>query len=528
MPRRPSTLWRRCASRSTSTRHCTTTGTCSRLLARRRFGVDARLRRAGHVGHRAAAARAGRRARRREPPAASTCSAPRRTRARSRRSPPGTRPATSSTSRATARPTRTTRRPRWLERIGLPYDDLLLLVGQDLALHGDRHRRADRRQPAEHPARAGGRHRRRRRSRTPGTASCAARRASSARPTGPSSRSGSTPVLAAPLRAAGNALVRRACQIACSASLNVRTLRRIGHEDAVRSRRTPHRDRHCGRCCSPSRRGAWAYDHGKRDTIAEGVRVGGVDVGGMSADEARATLRERAADAAAAAGRRDLRGQTRRAVGAARRRRGRRRAGASTTRSRAAATGFFITRVGARRDRRASVSADDRSRASSTPESRSTASSRRSATASTAPRATRASTFSPTSLEPVTGQRRRLRSSGAPLRRAIVHALTDAPARSSTVARARARHAAKGDDRRACEEVPRVVITVDRLGVQASLLQEPAGEEDLQDRRGSGVASRHRPASTTVQNKAINPTWHVPDSAWAGKLGGQGDSGRRS
>jgi len=38
--------------------------------------------------------------------------------------------------------------------------------------------------------------------------------------------------------------------------------------------------------------GAWAYDHGKRDTIAEGVRVGGVDVGGMRADDARAALRE--------------------------------------------------------------------------------------------------------------------------------------------------------------------------------------------------------------------------------------------
>ena len=39
--------------------------------------------------------------------------------------------------------------------------------------------------------------------------------------------------------------------------------------------------------------GAWAYDHGKRDTIARGVHVGGVDVGGMSAEQARSKLRER-------------------------------------------------------------------------------------------------------------------------------------------------------------------------------------------------------------------------------------------
>src|SRR4051794_25074023 len=39
--------------------------------------------------------------------------------------------------------------------------------------------------------------------------------------------------------------------------------------------------------------GAWAYDHGNRDTIAEGVRVGGVDVGGMSVEQAHARLEQR-------------------------------------------------------------------------------------------------------------------------------------------------------------------------------------------------------------------------------------------
>ena len=35
---------------------------------------------------------------------------------------------------------------------------------------------------------------------------------------------------------------------------------------------------------------AYAYDHSRRDTIAEGVRVAGVDIGGLEADAARARL----------------------------------------------------------------------------------------------------------------------------------------------------------------------------------------------------------------------------------------------
>ena len=41
--------------------------------------------------------------------------------------------------------------------------------------------------------------------------------------------------------------------------------------------------------------GAYAYDASKADVIAPGVRVGGVDVGGMDDDEARATLERRLA-----------------------------------------------------------------------------------------------------------------------------------------------------------------------------------------------------------------------------------------
>ena len=40
---------------------------------------------------------------------------------------------------------------------------------------------------------------------------------------------------------------------------------------------------------------AWAYDSSKKDQIAKGVTAGGIDIGGMSKDEARQVLREKLA-----------------------------------------------------------------------------------------------------------------------------------------------------------------------------------------------------------------------------------------
>jgi lipoprotein-anchoring transpeptidase ErfK/SrfK len=39
--------------------------------------------------------------------------------------------------------------------------------------------------------------------------------------------------------------------------------------------------------------GAWVYDHSRRDTIASGVRVGGVDIGGLNVSAARQRLQQR-------------------------------------------------------------------------------------------------------------------------------------------------------------------------------------------------------------------------------------------
>ena len=129
------------------------------------------LRRPGHVGDHAAAARAGPRVRPRDPlrgARARRAAVPRR----GRDGRAWHRPATSSTSPRIVPPTATGDRalaapdPPAVRRA-------LLLLRQGRALPRDRHRRADRRLAGEPRARAGGRHHRGHDRCTPGTASCA-------------------------------------------------------------------------------------------------------------------------------------------------------------------------------------------------------------------------------------------------------------------------------------------------------------------------------------------------------------------
>ena len=151
-------LWPICGSRSTSTRHCTTTGTCSRCL------------RGG-----ASASRSPTTSRSRGTSCSCGASRSRRSsrRAIAREHVLGAAPYAGAVETVAAWHAAghfihvTSHRSTdahdataaWLEQIGLPLRRPALLVGQGHALRGDRHRRADRRQPAEHPARAGGRHR---------------------------------------------------------------------------------------------------------------------------------------------------------------------------------------------------------------------------------------------------------------------------------------------------------------------------------------------------------------------------------
>jgi lipoprotein-anchoring transpeptidase ErfK/SrfK len=260
--------------------------------------------------------------------------------------------------------------------------------------------------------------------------------------------------------------------------------------------------------------GAWAYDHGKRDLIADGVRVGGVDVGGMRADAARARLehallrRLRRPVVATHDGRRV-------ALSA-------RRAGvaldvdaaldAAIARSR---EGSFFTRLG-RELTGGSVDAEVRPRVvynrvavehfvaqvgdgfDRPPRDASIA-------------------FTTTSLKPVSGQdgvtvdRRRLR-------RDVVRALTTAAAPHTVAVRAKtvkpnvttAELAAKYP----------TVITVDRGAFRLRLWKSLKLVKTYAI--AVGRAGLETPAGVyTINDKQVNPSWHVPNSAWAGDLAGK-------
>jgi lipoprotein-anchoring transpeptidase ErfK/SrfK len=259
---------------------------------------------------------------------------------------------------------------------------------------------------------------------------------------------------------------------------------------------------------------AWAYDHGKRDTIAEGVRVGGVDVGGMNADQARTTLREQL-----------LKRLQRPVVATYEGRRvalSARRAGVAVNVEQAvddavarSRTGFFVSRV-AREVTGGSVSADIQPRV---------VYSRLAVAHFVAqvgdgfdrPARDASIDFSPTSLEPVTGQ------DGAtverrPLQRAIVHALTDTSASSTIAVRARTTRP-KVTTAQLAAKYP-VVITVDRSNFRLRLWKHLKLEKTYTI--AVGMAGLETPSGVyTINDKQVDPVWTVPNSAWAGDLAGQ-------
>jgi lipoprotein-anchoring transpeptidase ErfK/SrfK len=260
--------------------------------------------------------------------------------------------------------------------------------------------------------------------------------------------------------------------------------------------------------------GAWAYDHGKRDTIADGVRVGGVDVGGMNADEARATLRD------------ELLSRLRRPVVATFHGRrvvlSARRAGVALNLEQAvddaiaeSRAGFFLSRV-ARDLTGGTVSADVEPPV---------VYSRLAVAHFVAqigdgfdrPARDASIDFSPASLEPVTAQdgitvQRRL------LRRAIVRALTKADAPSTVAVRARIVRP-KVTTAQLAERYP-VVITVDRGGFRLRLWKDLKLVKTYTI--AVGAVGLETPAGLyTIQNKAVDPVWNVPHSDWAGDLAGK-------
>src|SRR5215213_2049972 len=260
--------------------------------------------------------------------------------------------------------------------------------------------------------------------------------------------------------------------------------------------------------------GAWTYDHGKRDTIAEGVRVGGVDVGGMSADEARATLREQLLQrlqrpiVATHEGRRVVLSARRAGVAV----NVEQAVDDAVTRSR---NGFFVSRV-AREVTGGSVSADIQPRVVYS----------RIAVAHFVaqvgdgfdrPARDASIDFSPTSLEPVTGQDG-VTVERRPLRRAIVRALT-APGASNTVTVHTRTVRPKVTTAQLAKKYP-VVITVDRSGFRLRLWKNLRLAKTYTI--AVGQVGLETPAGLyAIQNKQVDPVWNVPNSDWAGDLAGK-------
>jgi lipoprotein-anchoring transpeptidase ErfK/SrfK len=260
--------------------------------------------------------------------------------------------------------------------------------------------------------------------------------------------------------------------------------------------------------------GAWAYDHGRRDTIARGVRVGGIDVGGMSAEQARAKLEQallerlRRPVVATYEGRRVVLSARRAGVAvdvdAA--------IGAALARSR---EGSLFARIG-RELTGGRVDADVRPRVvySALAVDRFVAQ-----VGDGFDRAPRDASidFSTTSLEPVTG-RDGSTVERRPLRRAIVRALTTADAPDKVPVGVRTVKP-KVTTAQLAAKYP-TVITVDRAAFQLHLWKDLKLVKTYPI--AVGRAGLETPAGVyTINDKQVNPSWHVPNSAWAGRLAGK-------
>lgn len=260
--------------------------------------------------------------------------------------------------------------------------------------------------------------------------------------------------------------------------------------------------------------GAWAYDHGKRDTIASGVRVGGVDVGGMSAGAARAKLerallaRLRRSVVAVYAGRRIA--LSARGAGVAVNLDG--AVDDALARSR---SGSLFARVG-REISGGSVHADVQPRVVYSAAAVDRFVAQVGGAFDRAPRDASLA-FATTSLRPVTGQAG-VTVQRAALRRAVVHALTTADAPHTVAVRARTVEP-KVSTAQLAARYP-TVITVDRAAFRLHLWKNLRMVKTYVI--AVGRAGLETPAGVyTINDKQVNPSWHVPNSAWAGKLAGK-------
>ena len=259
---------------------------------------------------------------------------------------------------------------------------------------------------------------------------------------------------------------------------------------------------------------AWGYEHSRKETIAQGVVIGGVAVGGLDRAAAQARLERRLLDplqepivvrrwkrkwklsAREARISADIDGAVQDAIARSR-------------------DGFFIGRavrdltggeVSARIEPRTSYSKSavtrlvDRVRRDLNRDAREANVS-----------------FSPSAVEPVPsrdGWAVRAKRLARDIRASIVK-----PAAERTINASVRRTHPKVTTQQLAARYP-TIITVDRNRFRLTLFKNLRKSKTY--KIAVGQAGLETPAGTyTIYDKQTNPTWHVPDSEWAGKLAGK-------
>jgi lipoprotein-anchoring transpeptidase ErfK/SrfK/uncharacterized membrane protein len=259
---------------------------------------------------------------------------------------------------------------------------------------------------------------------------------------------------------------------------------------------------------------AYAYDHSRRDTIADGVRVGGIDVGGLQPAAARARLRRTllhalrkpvvvtnghrrfVLGARAAAVAVDVDGLVDRALARSRQ-------------------GSFFARVG-REATGGAIDVDLQPRVSYSHAALARFVAQVGSELDRAPRDASIA-FAPASLAPVAA-RDGVEVDARSLRVGVAHALAT-PEAPHTL-RAHVHTTAPKVTTDGLVAKYGTIITVDRTNFRLRLWKRLKLSKTYEI--AVGRAGLETPAGVyTIEDKQVNPSWHVPNSTWAGKLAGK-------
>jgi lipoprotein-anchoring transpeptidase ErfK/SrfK len=259
---------------------------------------------------------------------------------------------------------------------------------------------------------------------------------------------------------------------------------------------------------------AWVYDRGRQDTIAEGVKVGGVDVGGLTREQAASRLERELLDPlrepiVIERGTRSWRLGAREAriaadvegsVAAAMQRG---RDGSFVTRSWRSLTGGAV-----HAQLEPKISYSDKAIVRLLDRVR---------TVVDRPARDASVTFTANSVEPVPSR------NGRSLRASRLHEQIRAAIVSPTAAREFTARARTVKPKVTTAELGRkypTLVTVNRDGFRLTLFKNLRRVKTYPI--AVGAIGLETPAGLyTIQNKQVNPTWNVPDSEWAGKLAGK-------